>query len=235
MTREKVFRIRQEGDKLFYEGASHWFITHFFDLNTDYAAIKRVLQKDVVLKRAIAHYPGLRLIRQDPWECAIAFLCSQMSNIKKIRKNLDCIAQQFGKEVFFKGKKFFTFPQPGNINDAFKLKQCAVGFRAKYILDVNEQVNDEFFAKLRTLPYQAAKNELIKFQGIGEKVADCILLFSLDFTESFPVDVWMERVVKENYTKNMPLKKMAAFGRRKWGKLAGYAQQYLFHWRRLHT
>ena len=180
---------------------------------------------------AMKKYPGLHIIRQDPWECTIAFLCSQFSNIKKIRKNLDCIAEKFGTMVFFQGKRFFTFPSPREINDAAKLKKCAVGFRAKYIMSVNERVSDAWFAKLRALPYEKARERLMRLPGIGEKVADCILLFSLGFTEAFPVDVWMERVIKETYLKGrrISLKKMAVFGRERWGKLAGYAQQYLYH------
>lgn len=192
--------------------------------------------RDPALTSAVKRYSGLRILKQDPWECTIAFLCSQFSNIKKIKKNLECIAQQFGKPIIFKGKSFFTFPKPGEINDTAKLKACAVGFRAKYILGVNEQVSDAFFTRLHPLPYERAKEKLIELPGIGEKVADCILLFSLGFTEAFPVDVWMERALKETYFKGkkVSFKNMAAFGRQRWGKFAGYAQQYLYHWQRLH-
>lgn len=236
VTRDKVFRVRQTNDRLEYEGASARFVRHFFGLDEDYAAIRRQLQKDPAIAFAMKRYPGLRIIRQDPWECTIAFLCSQFSNIKKIRKNLECIAQQFGKETHFKGKKFYTFPAPGEIDDLAKLKRCAVGFRAKYIIGVNKHADDAYFARLRILPYGRAKEALMELPGIGEKVADCILLFSLGFTEAFPVDVWMERALRETYLKGkrLPLKKMAAFGRERWGTLAGYAQQYLYHWRRLH-
>ncbi len=216
VTRDKVFRIRQEGNVLYFEGVSARFVRHFFGLDEDYSRILRKLSKDAALASAIKAYPGLRLIRQDPWECTIGFLCSQFSNIKKIKKNMECIAQEFGKPVHFKGRKFFGFPKPGEINDLARLKKCAVGFRAKYILWVNGRLTEMY--------------------GIGEKVADCILLFSLGFTESFPVDVWMERAIKEIYLngRKLPLRKMGAWGREHWGKLAGYAQQYLYHWRRLH-
>ena len=236
VTREKAFRVRQEGEKLFFEGASPQFVRHFFGLDENYAHILRKLGKDPVLRVAIRQYPGLRIIRQDPWECTIGFLCSQFSNIKKIKLNLECIAKRFGNKIVFKGKTFYTFPAPGEINDAAQLKQCAVGFRAKYILGVNAAVSDAWFAKLRKLPYEKAKERLMELPGIGGKVADCILLFSLGFTEAFPVDVWMERALKETYFKGkrITLKNLAAEGRKRWGNLAGYAQQYLYHWRRLH-
>jgi N-glycosylase/DNA lyase len=218
-----------------FDGVSARFVKQFFGLDEDYGAIKRALQRDKAVALAMRKYHGLRIIQQDPWECTVAFLCSQFSNIKKIRGNLECIAQKFGKPVVFMGREFFTFPNLGEINDAVKLKQCAVGFRAKYIISVNGCVSDAWFAKLRTLRYEKAKEKLMDLPGIGEKVADCILLFSLGFTEAFPVDVWMERALKENYLKGrkLPLKKMGAWGREHWGKLAGYAQQYLYHWRRL--
>ncbi len=236
VTREKVFRVRQEGGKLFFEGASAHFVRHFFGLDEDYAHIVHALSKDPVLRAAIKRYPGMRIIRQDPWECTIAFVCSQFSNIKKIRLNLECIARAFGEEVVFKGRRFFTFPKPGEIKNATKLKKCAVGFRAKYILGVNKRAGDAWFGRLRTMPYQKAKERLMDLPGIGEKVADCVLLFSLGFTEAFPVDVWMERVMRETYFKGkkITLKEMAALGKKRWGPLAGYAQQYLYHWRRLH-
>ncbi|MBI4148277.1 8-oxoguanine DNA glycosylase [Candidatus Woesearchaeota archaeon] len=236
VTRDKVFYVKQTQDELLFEGASARFVRHFFGLDEDYARITRELSQDPVLARAIRTYAGLRLIRQDPWECTIGFLCSQLSNIKKIKHNMECIATLFGTPVVFKGKTFHTFPPPGAITDAVKLKACAVGFRAKYILAVNDTVSDKWFAKLRTLPYERARERLMELPGIGEKVADCILLFSLGFTEAFPVDVWMERVLTEQYfphKKKQP-KDLVAFGKNKWGAHAGYAQQYLYHWARMH-
>jgi N-glycosylase/DNA lyase len=237
MTRDKVFRARQQGNQLEFEGASARFVKHFFGLDEDYVRIEGILGKDAVLRNAFKKYHGLRIIRQDPWECTIGFLCSQFSNIKKIKGNLNCIAALFGRPVVFKGRLFFTFPKPGEINDASRLKKCAVGFRAKYILGVNSFVDDDWFSRLKKLSYEKAKQKLVELPGIGEKVADCILLFSLGKTEAFPVDVWMERVMKENYFsgKKLPLKKIAVLGRERWGKHAGYAQQYLYHWRRLHN
>ncbi|MEM4239875.1 MAG: DNA glycosylase [Candidatus Woesearchaeota archaeon] len=236
VTREKVFRARQDGNKLFFEGASERFVRHFFGLDENYLEIMHQLSKDPALRIAIKKYPGLRIIRQDPWECTVGFLCSQFSNIKKIKKNMECIAEKFGKPVIFRGKKFYTFPSPGALKDIAKLKKCSVGFRAKYIAGVNARVSDVWFAGLRKLTYKQAREKLMELPGIGEKVADCILLFSLGFTESFPVDVWMERVLKECYpeAKKMKLNQMGDFGRKKWGRMAGYAQQYLYHWRRMH-
>ena len=235
VTRQKVFRVQQKGNKLFFEGASERFVKHFLGLDENYKRIKAKLAKDPALKHAIKRYPGLRLLNQDPWECTIGFLCSQFSNIKKIKMNMNCIAALFGEPVRFKGKLFFTFPNPGQINDPRKIQKCAVGYRGKYIAAVNNLVNDKWLAKLKTIPYDQAKEKLMELPGIGEKVADCISLFSLDHTESFPVDVWMERVLKEIYFKKekMPLKKMAAWARDRWGPFAGHSQQWLYHWRRL--
>lgn len=236
VSRERVFRVRQEGDKLFFEGASVRFVRQFFGLDVNYNKIIRELSKDSALRTAIKKYPGLRIIRQDPWECTVGFLCSQFSNIKKIKRNMECIAEKFGKRVIFKGKTFYTFPPPGALRNVAELKKCSVGFRAKYIVGVNARVNDEWFAGLRKLTYGQAREKLMALPGVGEKVADCICLFSLGFGEAFPVDVWMERVVKELYpeTKKMKVRQIGEYGRKKWGSMAGYAQQYLYHWRRMH-
>lgn len=234
VTRNRVFRVRQEGSRLFYDGASAQFVRTFFGLVEDYAAIQKRLRTDRVLAAAMRQYPGLRIMKQDAWECTLAFLCSQFSNIKKIKRNLELIARRFGEPVTFRGFSTFTTPGPERITDLDALKKCALGYRAPYVLGTSRRVNDQYFAWLRTLSYEQAKEELLALPGIGEKVADCILLFSLGFTEAFPVDVWMERVLREHYvTEKLSLPKLALFGRQRWGTLAGYAQQYLYHSRRL--
>ena len=118
----------------------------------------------------------------------------------------------------------------GKLDNLQKIKKCATGFRAKYIHQANKMVDDKYFEKLKKKNYQEAKKELMKLPGVGEKVADCICLFSLDKTEAFPVDVWMQRMMKKYYKKEK-LKDIQQFAQQKW-KFPGYAQQFLFHWGR---
>lgn len=224
---DQKFSVAQNGSVLEFDGTTPAFIRRFFGLDVDYARIKRELRKDPALRQAIDAYPGIRIIRQDQWECMVAFLCSSFSNIKKIQLNLRKLAECFGKDG--------TFPSPPQINDHEKIKACSTGYRSKYIHETAKSVSPAFFSSLRRKPYQEAKSRLMELPGIGEKVADCICLFSLDKTEAFPVDVWMQRVMEEQYFggKKTPIKAIRAFAAERWGNLAGYAQQYLYHWRRM--
>jgi N-glycosylase/DNA lyase len=136
------------------------------------------------------------------------------------------LAKEFGKN----GK----FPSPGKINDLQKIKKCATGFRAKYIYAANSMVDDEYFAKMKKKKYENAMNSLMKLPGVGEKVADCICLFSLGKTEAFPIDVWIQRMMTKIYFngKKTKMKEIKKFALERWGKNAGYAQQFLYHWGR---
>jgi len=233
VTRSTVFYIAQDKDKLYFDNISKDFVFSFFGLNDDY----RILLKDKKISKMMKEHTGLKLMKQDPWECLVAFVCSQMSNIKRITSNLNSISEHFGKPVKFKKHSTYTFPNPGDINDASKLDKCKLGYRAKYLLELNNKVTDKWLASLKKKSYYEAKSELMTLFGIGDKVADCICLFSLGFGEAFPVDVWIERVMKEQYPelKNAKHKQIREFAAQKWGKMAGYAQQYLFHWRRNST
>ena len=139
--------------------------------------------------------------------------------------NLALITQNFGD----RGR----FPNPGELNDLELLKNCKVGFRAKYLYEMNKIVNEEFLSSLSKLSYEEAKTKLVELPGVGEKIADCVLLFAYNKFEAFPVDTWMKKVMEELYLKKeAPVKIISDFGRQKFGRYAGYAQQYLYHWRR---
>ncbi|HLF54394.1 MAG TPA: DNA glycosylase [Candidatus Nanoarchaeia archaeon] len=228
--RDKKFKIRQEGKKLHFEGTSEEHIRKLFGLEQDYDNIIETLSKDKTLIPAIKKYKGLRVMQRDPWETLVSFQCSIFSNIKKIQLNMNRLAEEFGEK---KGEHY-TFPRPGKLDNLQKIKKCATGFRAKYIHKANSLVNDEFLAKLKKKNYEDAKLELMKLPGIGEKVADCICLFSLGKIEAFPVDVWIERMMTKMYFdgKKTRTKEIRQFASERWGQLAGYAQQFLYHWGR---
>ena len=230
ITRDKVFRAKQEGNKLHYEGSSEAFVKQFFGLNDNYTIIKRKLHKDPILALAMKKYSGMRIIHQDPWECTVSFLCSSATNIPRIKRDLNNIAQTFGRQK----NEFFIFPRVGEIDSLQKLRKCGTGFRAKYIYAINNTVTPSFFKKLKKKPYHKAKASLMELPGIGSKIADCILLFSLDHLNAFPIDVWIEKALKENYTKNKKVnnKQLLSFAQDHFKPYAGYAQQFLYHWRR---
>jgi len=225
--RDTSFKIRQDGNTLAFVGTTEEHVRRLFGLNQDYSAILKELKKDKTLLPALTKYPGLRIMQRDPWETLISFQCSIMSNIKKIKLNMNCLAQEFGTPLL----EGYVFPGPGTLNDLDKIKRCATGFRAKYIYSANSVIDDRWIEKVRKMHYVQAREKLMEIDGIAEKVADCICLFSLGHFEAFPVDVWIERIMTSRYFagKKTTHKDIRAFAKERWGPLAGYAQQFLFH------
>lgn len=230
---DKLFRVKQVNDKLYYDNIDKSFLVHFFSLDHDYKKIIRSINKDKTIRPAIKKYYGLRLIRQDPWECLVGFICSANSNIPKIRMNINLISEYFGKPVEFGCYKSYTFPKIGKIDSLSKLGKCKTGFRSRYISETNKLISEDFFSELRKMDYMDAKQKLMGLPGVGPKVADCILLFSLDKLEVYPVDVWGKRIVNKFYNKNITsLAKMGDYMRHYFGEYTGYAQEFLFYYYR---
>ncbi len=234
--RDNAFSLRQEGDKIHMDGARRAFVTRFLGLDHELAPILSEVNKDEHLDTAITTYHGLRIMRQDPWECLIDFVCSSCASIPKITLNLKELSKKFGDSLEHEGVKGHTFPAPGSLNSLAKIKAAKTGFRSRFLLGLNTIDEDELKG-LSKLPYAEAKNWLMQHDGIGEKVADCILLFSHGFYEAFPVDTWIQKGIQELYFKGKetPTKEIRRFGQEYFGRYAGYAQQYLFHWKRMQT
>jgi len=226
--RDKIFKIKQTANEVEFEGTTKEHIEQLFGLSENYENILKKLNKDETLRDAIKKYSGLRVMKRDPWETLISFQCSIMSNIKKIQLNMNKISEMFGNPLKLDGVTMHSFPNPGEINDLQKIKNCATGFRAKYILAANKLVNDETMKKWEKLEYEKLVEELDKIPGVARKVADCVSLFGYGRGEAFPIDVWMERAMKPytNKTKHDEIRKTALT---RWGKHAGYAQQFLYH------
>jgi N-glycosylase/DNA lyase len=240
--RQSLFRLRQVGDKLYFSGVPKEFIISFFRLDEDYAAILKSISKDEFIRKAIKENYGMRIIRQDPWECLISYICSANNNIPRITDNVRQISKAFGKRLVDDDTDIdgFAFPEPGRINNHDTLRACKVGFRSKFIHEANQSVDELELLALRKKSYEVAREELIKLNGVGDKIADCVCLFSLDKPEAFPVDVWVRRVMLEQYFKGKSeaeLKKVKnsdiqAFARKYFGKHCGYANQFMFYYRR---
>ncbi len=233
-TRDKFFKINQNGNELHFYGAEKEFIIHFFSLNENLPKILNEINKDKYIDKAIKKYRGLRIIKQDPWECLISFICSSASNIPRIKSKLQAISRSFGKKLKLEETSYYTFPLPGKINDYKKIIEAKTGFRARYILDANNSVNVKHLNSLKTKPYKFAKDELKKINGVGDKVADCILLFSLGFNQALPVDTWIKKTIQLLYFDNTNISndKIREFGLEHFGNYAGYAQQYLYMYSR---
>jgi N-glycosylase/DNA lyase len=204
--------------------------------------ILTMISKDKTTKQAVKKYLGLRLLRQDPFQCFISFIVSSNSNIQKIKTCLENICKNFGEKVLFENKEFFLFPQPKNLASASiqEIRNCGTGYRSNFIITASEMVysNEINFEYLKKSEYSKAKEVICKVPGIGDKVADCILLFSLDKLEAFPLDRWMIRILEKYYPKTFELstksithkqyeilhKKITNY----FGPYSGYAQQFLF-------
>lgn len=236
--RGRAAKISQAGGMLEYalsKNASAGLLRDYFRLDDDLGRIYAELNKDPVLAKATQKYPGLRLIRQEPWECMISFMCSVNNNIPRIKGMIRNLSKAYGTEIHFEGRTLYSFPTKEQLSKASvqSLRKCGLGFRAEWVYEACRAELD--FEELKESDYQKAKERLMQLKGIGDKVADCVLLFSLEKQEAFPVDVWIRRVMSQLYFKGRKAKdkEIREFAIQKW-KHAGYAQQYLYHYTRLH-
>ena len=219
-------------------------VEDYFDLNRDYGKIKETLSKiDDNMKKSVEYGKGIRILNQDLWETIISFIISANNNIPRIKGIIERLSKNYGKEIEYNGKKYFTFPTAEELKDVSveKYRELGLGFRdirlyetTKMILD--GEVNlDELRDNQNTIE---VRDKLLTLSGVGPKVADCILLFSdLKRFEVFPIDVWVRRVMNDLYIKNedetkVNKKQIEKIAKEKFGDLAGLAQQYLFYWRR---
>ena len=206
----------------------------FFDLKRDYSEIENSLSKDIILKNAMQFGRGIRILRQDFFETLLTFIYSQRSNIPKIAKCVEKTAELFGDEIIKDNKKYYIFPTPEQMENitVSSLSEIKCGYRSEYIVDaVKKVVNGEIdYQELTALPYEKAKEKLMTIKGVGEKVADCVCLFSLGFFEAFPTDTWIKKAMDSLY--GISEKEIKAKSDDMFGNLSGIAQQYLFYYLR---
>lgn len=214
------------------EEASGADFIRYFDLERDYGAIKESYSHDKFLLKGMEYAGGIRVLRQPPFETLISFIISSFNNVGRISKIIGTICERYGKPL---GGGFYDFPTPEALAvlPACDLEACGSGYRATYIAETARMVRDGFdLEALKNMPYTEARKELMKFPGVGPKVADCVALYSLGFTQAFPADVWMKRVLCGIYGFSGGDKKLLEFVWDKFGINAGLAQQYLFHYAR---
>jgi N-glycosylase/DNA lyase len=237
----RVVRIRQAGMRLTFKGAPASLITHYFSLDVDLSPILSSIDRDPFIHAAISQCNGLRLIRQPKWECLVSYICSTNSNIPTIRRRIATIAQQFGEEITFEDKIYYTFPDPSRISCSGEhfLTGCNLGYRTPYVLDTAGEITDmqRWEDTIASLPFEEARRELMKLKGVGPKAADCILLFAFQKYEAFPVDVWIRRIMQRNYIKTLNTTSALTgreydtirhYAKKHFGKYCGYAQEYLY-------
>ncbi|MEM0231170.1 MAG: DNA glycosylase [Candidatus Woesearchaeota archaeon] len=249
---DRIIVARQDGDNLEFRISSgnSAFVRHYFSLDEDYSRIVLQLGRAGLPGEVISSAFGLRLIRQEPFECLISYVASSASNIPRIKRNLNLLSRRFGSRISFEGFETYSFPTPSELSAGAcekSLKKCGLGFRARFypvligqVLSSTygrtaDQKFNRFFSTISSMPYEAAKLELMKLRGVGSKVADCVLAFSLGFGEAFPTDVWIRRAVSQVFFKgkNLSTKHAEEFGRKTFQKNSAYAQEFLYYWIRM--
>ncbi|MFH1560633.1 MAG: DNA glycosylase [Chloroflexota bacterium] len=242
---DSLVALKQDGFRLEVRSSTlppQWIestVRDYLRLDDDLEAVYSCIDTDPRMHGAIAEYRGLRLLRQEPWECLVSFICSANSNIPRISTTMEALAQSYGRPLRLDDYVDYSFPSPEKLAEAGEaaLRDLKLGFRAKYVAQAAERMalGEVKLEHLRHLPYQEAKDVLTSLPGVGDKVADCVLLFSLDKLDAFPIDRWVQRAVEGWYLDNAKLnyKGIRAWALERWGGYAGYAQQYLFHAMRL--
>ena len=222
----------------------------YLRLDDDLPAIYEVITRDQRVSDQVKLYPGLRVLRQEPWECLVAYICSANSNIETIHLNMERLSNEFGSPLKLAnpdGKsngtsfvKRHSFPTPADLAEAGEgeLRRLKLGFRAPYVHQAAVAVLEGRLdlQHLVRAPYDETKVELMALRGIGDKIADCIALMSLEKLEAFPIDVWVRRALADWYfpgQKTPTNRTLLPWAQEYFGRYAGYANQYLFHGRRL--
>ncbi len=237
---EIIFKGSFEGSKEEFEN----LIRYYFDLDTNYTDFKEKLANiDEYLNTAIKFGSGIRILNQDLWECIISFIISANNNIPRIKKIIERISERYGKEIKFQGKSYYTFPNVESLSKASveDLRALGTGFRDVRIFNTTHMILEKKVDLNKIKEMKSSdemREELLKLDGVGPKVADCILLFStLKRLDVFPIDVWVRRVMNELYIHNeneekVSKKEILNLADKKFLKISGLAQQYLFYWKR---
>ena len=238
-------RVRKTGDRVFISGTGEDFKEvwlNYFDLQRNYGEIRKSLCIDSYMQAASDYGAGIRILNPDRWEALCSFIISQCNNIPRIKKIVETLCSLYGEEKEFEGKVYYTFPDAENLSRATidDLRQLGLGFRDKRIFNTTQKIlNKEFdLEKISKLDdTDLIKNELLKLDGVGPKVADCILLFALHRFDVFPIDVWVRRVMNELYIHNEDEEKVKKediikLAKEKFKDYQAMAQQYLFYWKR---
>lgn len=213
-----------------------WF--DYFDLGRDYGAIKKELARDPVLDMAIKHGKGIRILKQEPWELLISYIISANNSIPMISRSIGLLSEMYGRKIQYNGRDYYAFPTPSELQkaDLEGLSLCRAGFRCKYIYQAVRMISEGEIRleEIAARDIGEARKELMRIPGVGPKVADCIMLFSMGKYDAYPVDVWVKRVTEYFFLgKDVKMKDIHDFAAKKFGDLAGFAQEYLFYYARL--
>jgi N-glycosylase/DNA lyase len=236
---EKLVYLEQAGPTIQVTEGESALAAHYLALDHPLPEILKTFPDDPALKVALEYCRGLRIVRQPQWECLATFLTSALKQVQHIRAISLAVRSRFGRRLQQDEMEVFSYPRPERVAEIplSQLLECKLGFRAANLSAVARKVASGTIdlEALRELPTQEARLALCELPGVGEKIANCVLLFAYDRLDAVPVDVWIARVLNEVYfagRPNVPLRELKAFAAEYFGSYAGYAQQYLFHhWR----
>ena len=254
---ERVIELEEDGNDIKIYNSNEEDVKNiwinYFDLERNYLNIKKELAKDDLLKKCVDFGHGIRILNQDPFEMLISFIISARNSIPLIMKTINKISSKWGREIEYKGKIYYTFPTIDKIKNATleEIQDTGASFRSKYIIDTISNIYKSYEAKnegdserieefkkydleyIKSLNDDECHTALQEFKGVGAKVADCIMLFSMEKYSAFPVDVWVKRAMIYFYgAEDASLNKIRIFARDKFKALSGFAQQYLFYYAR---
>lgn len=256
---ERVLEVEQINNDIILHNTNEedfkniWF--RYFDLGTDYSKIKTELSKDEILRKSVEYGYGIRILNQEPFELVVSFIISARNSIPVISKTINNICERWGRKIIYKDKEYYTFPRKEVLAKATldEIKEIGGSFRSKYIVDTVNKINkaeliregkfeidkkEEFInmydlEKIMSLSDDECHKALQNYMGVGSKVADCIMLFSMEKHSAFPVDIWVKRAMMHFYNaEEASLPKIRKFARDKFKDLSGAAQQYLFYYAR---
>jgi len=233
---EKAVYVEQRGKTLSFRGVNAKTLVKYFSLDHPLAEICRALPSDPAMAAAREFCRGLRIIRQPRWECLATFITSSMKQVAHIRQISLALRKRFGKRNQIFDQDLYTYPSPQRIAELSEpeLRACALGYRAKNLLGTARLVasGEANLKEWSNLPDDALRSRLCELPGVGPKVANCVMLFAYERLRAFPIDVWIERVLRQHYfprRKKITARQLREFCDDYFGAHGGYAQQYLFH------
>src|SRR6266480_1491587 len=233
---QRAIYVEQADEILRVGRSSEELVRNYFALDHPLAEICASFPDDPVIKAALVYCHGLRIIRQPRWECLATFLCSSMKQVAHIRQISLALRNRFGERRKIGSRVMYTFPSPQRIAGAFEnqLRECKLGYRAKNLRATAQLVSSGEcdLESLSVLPDGDLRNNLCELPGVGVKIANCVMLFAYERLRAFPIDVWIERVLRQHYfprRKKITAQQLREFSETYFGEHGGYAQQYLFH------
>ena len=228
-SKNKMAVLLTKDDRVEIETSDVGYFVNFFDLNTDYEQIKTKLMQDKFLTNSIEFGYGIRILKNDCYEMIISFIISANNNIKRIKNSINYLCEKFGEKC----DGFYAFPTLEQLRTATvqDFKDAGLGYRAEYLFETVNYLTEDMIGELKHKTKDEKFNFLVSLKGVGEKVANCILLFGLDEKNVFPVDTWINKVYNKinntNFTNRKEITKQLT---EKYGELAGFAQQYFFYY-----